>query len=60
MAPALRGRRVVLGRDLLAAFDFGIGSIFAVDYDRTGAAPDRQALPARRVRLFHHVGEMPR
>lgn len=55
----LVGRRVVLGVDLLAAFDFGIGAVFAVDYEEKGNAPDRASLPARRVRVYQHDGEVP-
>lgn len=48
--PVLHGRRVVTGADLLAAFDFGLGMIFA--YSETGAQPGRDALPNGTVRLF--------
>lgn len=50
--PVLHGRRIVLFTDLLAAFDFGIGSIFALP-TRAGEVPDRQALPTGTVRLYH-------
>lgn len=48
--PVLHGRRVVTGVDLLAAYDFGLGMIFA--YSATGEQPDRDALPAGTVQLF--------
>ena len=50
----LRGRRLVLGIDLLAAFDFGIGALFAVDYARAGAVPDYRNVIDRKVRIFQH------
>ena len=51
----LHGRRIVTGIDLLAAFDFGIGAIFAVP---TGnASPGRTQLPDGRVKLFHATQE---
>lgn len=53
--PQLSGRRVVLGIDLLAPFAFGIGAVFAVDYAAAGVLPDRAALPARTVRIYHHI-----
>jgi hypothetical protein len=49
----LVGRRIVLGVDLLAPFDFAIGSILAIDYEGNGNLPDRVGLPQRRVRLYH-------
>lgn len=50
--PVLHGRRIVLGVDLLAAFNFGIGAIFAYA-DNPAAEPNRDNLPAGVVRLFH-------
>lgn len=50
--PILHGRRVVTGRNLLAAFDFGIGVIFSAPVV-DGAVPDRLNLPAGNVRLYH-------
>lgn len=49
----LLGRKVVLGVDLVAPFNFGIGAIFAVDYEGKGLLPDRTSVPERRVRIFH-------
>ena len=49
--PVLTGRRIVLGIDLLAPFDFGIGAIFAVAAV-PGAQPGRDELPAGDVRLY--------
>lgn len=54
--PVLRGRRIVLGADLLDAFDFGIGAIFAYPAVE-GAIPDRAGLPAGRVKLYHATDE---
>lgn len=50
--PVLYGRRIVTGVDLLAPFDFGIGSIFALTVT-PGAEPNRKQLPAGEVRLYH-------
>lgn len=49
--PVLYGRRIVTGVDLLAAFDFDIGIIFAWPITPDGVA-DRQGLPAGDVRIF--------
>ncbi len=54
--PVLQGRRIVTGIDLLAPFDFGLGVIFAASVTE-GAEPDRSALPAGTVRLFHATDE---
>jgi len=50
--PVLLGRRIVTGVDLLAPFNFGLGVVFAAAVT-PGAVPDRQALPAGTVKLFH-------
>lgn len=50
--PVLLGRRIVAGVDLLAPFNFGLGVVFAAAVT-PGAVPDRQALPAGTVKLFH-------
>jgi hypothetical protein len=52
-ALVLTGRRIVTGCDLVEAFAFGIGRIVAAAWEGEGLAPDRQNLPAGRVRLFH-------
>jgi hypothetical protein len=49
----LYGRKLVSGTDLLGAFRFGIGSILTLSID--GSAPDRTAIPTRRVRVYHAV-----
>lgn len=49
----LSGRRIVLGVDLLAPFNFGIGSLVAAPWS-DGAEPGRAELPSGRVRLFHY------
>lgn len=51
--PALRGRRVVLGVDLLAPFALGIGRIFAAEFEGRGALPTKAAIAERRVRIYH-------
>jgi len=48
----ITGRRVVLGIDLIKPFCLGVGAIFAVDYEGNGNAPDRTAIPERRVRIY--------
>lgn len=50
--PVLYGRRIVTGANLLAAFDFGIGALFAAPAVE-GAVPDRAGLPEGRVKLYH-------
>lgn len=50
--PVLTGRRIVTGIDLLSAFDFGIGAIFALPAV-ANAEPGRDDLPAGNVRLYH-------
>jgi hypothetical protein len=50
--PVLTGRRVVSGIDLLSAFNFGIGAIFALPAVPT-ALPGREELPSGDVRLYH-------
>ncbi|RIY00219.1 hypothetical protein D3218_13115 [Aureimonas flava] len=55
-APVLTGRKLVLDTDLLAPFDFGLGTIFLSDLG-SGAQPDRKALPEGRVRMFHATAE---
>lgn len=50
--PVLHGRRIVTGVDLLAPFNLGLGMIVAAVVT-PGAIPDRNALPAGEVRLYH-------
>ncbi|CAN7388498.1 phage baseplate plug family protein [Neorhizobium sp. LjRoot104] len=50
--PVLHGRRIVTGIDLLAPFNLGLGLIVAATVT-PGAAPDRAALPAGEVRVYH-------
>ncbi|MBG6211674.1 hypothetical protein IWQ49_006365 [Labrenzia sp. EL_126] len=54
--PVLHGRRIVTGVDLLAAFDFDLGMIVALAVT-VGAVPDKNALPAGTVKLFHATEE---
>ena len=49
----LFGRRVVTGVDLLGWFNFGIGGIFAADFEGKGAQPGRTEIPERRIRIYH-------
>lgn len=49
--PILTGRRIVTGVDLLAAFNFDIGLIFAATV-LAGSNPDRVNLPNGNVALF--------
>lgn len=50
--PVLHGRRIVTGVDLLAPFNLGLGMIIAAVVT-PGAVPDRNALPAGEVRIYH-------
>lgn len=50
---ALSGRRIVLGVDLLAPFNLGIGSLVAAAWGED-TEPGRAELPSGRVRLFHY------
>lgn len=49
--PVLSGIRIVTGVDMLAPFDLGLGSLFAVT-TVPGALPDRDGLPNGGVRLY--------
>ena len=51
----LHGRKIVTGIDLLEAFDFGIGVIFA--WSNGNQAPTRENLPLGLVRLYHTTRE---
>lgn len=50
----LSGRGIVLGVDLVAPFNFGIGGIVAAPWGEDAALPGRTELPSGRVRLFHY------
>ena len=50
--PVIHGRRIVTGVDLLAPFNLGLGMIVAAVVT-PGAVPDRNALPAGEVRVYH-------
>lgn len=52
-ARVLSGRKIVLGVDLIAPFNLGIGSLVAAPWGDDEAEPGRAELPAGRVRLFH-------
>jgi hypothetical protein len=55
----LHGRRIVTGCDLLDAFDFGIGVLFA-GTDKPGGEdlpPGREELVGGTVKLFHALQE---
>jgi hypothetical protein len=49
--PVLHGRKIVTGVDLLAAFDFGLGVIFAASV-LSGTEPTLDALVGGSVRVF--------
>ena len=51
--PVLYGRRIVLGVDLLAPFDFEIGRLFAWYPGTKPYEPGRVELPAGLVELYH-------
>lgn len=51
-APVLHGRRIVLGIDLLAPFNLGLGQVIAVDYEGKGADPGYSELVTGRARLL--------
>lgn len=55
-APVLQGRRVVTGVDLLAAYDFNLGIIFALE-TINGAVPGRDELPNGTVKLYHVMAD---
>jgi len=50
----LSGRRIVVGVDLLAPFNLGVGSLIAAPWGEDGIEPGRKELPSGRVRLFHY------
>jgi len=50
----LSGRRIVLGVDLIAPFNLGIGSLVAAQWGDEDVEPGRTELPSGRVRLFHY------
>ncbi|WP_406858486.1 hypothetical protein ABEG18_13000 [Alsobacter sp. KACC 23698] len=54
--PALAGRRIVVGVDLLSPFVLGVGRLIAFDWEQ-GAEPGRDELPAGKVRLLHYDPE---
>lgn len=51
--PVLLGRKVVTGVDLLAAFNFQIGMIFALSETSDNVEPGRSQLPDGLVKLYH-------
>lgn len=55
--PALYGRRIVTGVDLLDSFNFGIGAIFALSETLNTAHPGRNELPGGLVKLYHAATE---
>jgi hypothetical protein len=52
----LFGRRVVTGVDLIGSFNFGIGGIFAADFEGKGAQPGRTEIPER---PYPHLSHRP-
>lgn len=49
--PVLHGRKIVAGSDMLAAFNFDIGVIFA--HSEKNADPGRDQLPDGLVTIYH-------
>ncbi len=52
----LTGKGLVTGVDLLAPYQFGIGSLYVVDWEGLGGSPGRDALPSGQFRLIHDDG----
>lgn len=52
----LTGKRLVPGIDLFAPYQFGIGSLYLVDWEGLGGSPGRDALPSGQFRLWHVDG----
>lgn len=50
----LSGRKIVMGGDLIAPFNLGIGSLVAAPWGDEAVEPGRTELPSGRVRLFHY------
>lgn len=55
-ATVLTGKRLVTGADLLAPYQFGIGSLYVVDWAGLGGSPGRETLPAGEFRFWHDDG----
>lgn len=56
--PVIYGRRIVVGSDLLAPYNLGIGSLIAIAPDGGAAMPaNRTALPNGQVRLYHFTAD---
>jgi hypothetical protein len=52
--PVMVGRRLVVGVDLLEAFNFGIGVMFVLPIEtKPDAPPNRENLPDGIVKLYH-------
>lgn len=49
----LQGRRVVEGRDILAPFNLGLGSLFAAHPANPGVEPTLENFAAGQISLFH-------
>lgn len=47
----LHGRKIIPGTDLLKAYNFGIGAMFA--FSDKGSIPNRDNLPLGLVKLYH-------
>jgi len=52
----LSGKRLVTGVNLLAPYEFGIGSFYVVDYEGLGGAPGRDSLPSGQFIICHDDG----
>lgn len=53
----LHGHRIVKGVDLLAAYNFGIGVLFAASDSEGDPEPNRGNLPLGLVKIFHATQE---
>lgn len=49
--PVIEGRRIVPGTDLIAPFNLGIGSLYAINDGPEGIEPGRSELPAGQFKL---------
>lgn len=54
-APVLHGRRIVTGSNLLAAYDFELGVLFA--HSNKNYEPGRDQLPEGLVKIYHATQE---
>lgn len=55
--PALTGRKVTTNVDLIAPFDFGIGSIFAAGVEDMSLPATLENMASGDVKLFHYIAD---